>query len=116
MVFSQQFLQTICYFKRVDSYIVGIIVDFLITVVIITSPASLILQKRLRRRDSITSDITSLVIGNHTDVLLVWHLTCMNSFYSHIFCGSFRILVMEEMFDKGCLATSYDMWGFVDEW
>ena len=24
--------------------------------------------------------------------------------------------VMEEMFDKGCLATSYDMWGFVDEW
>src|SRR5919112_6621566 len=67
MVFSQQFLQTICYFKRVDSYIVGIIVDFLITVVIITSPASLILQKRLRRRDSITSDITSLVIGNHTD-------------------------------------------------
>src|SRR5215204_1666215 len=67
MVFSQQFLQTICYFKRVDSYIVGIIVDFLITVVIITSPASLILQKRLRRRDSVTSDITSLVIGNHTD-------------------------------------------------
>src|SRR5918999_497276 len=67
MVFSQQFLQTICYFKRVDSYIVGIIVDFLITVVIITSPASLILQKRLRRRDSITSDITSLVIDNHTD-------------------------------------------------
>jgi hypothetical protein len=67
MVFSQQFLQTICYFKRVDSYIVGIIVDFLITVVIITSPASLILQERLRRRDSITSDITSLVIVNHTD-------------------------------------------------
>src|ERR671918_321358 len=67
MVFSQQFLQTICYFKRVDSYIVGIIVDFLITVVIITSPASLILQKRLRRRDSIISDITSLVIGTHTD-------------------------------------------------
>ena len=24
--------------------------------------------------------------------------------------------VMEEMFDKGCLATSYDMWGFVDKW
>src|ERR687896_618430 len=67
MVFSQKFLQTICYFKRVDSYIVGIIVDFLITVVIITSPASLILQKRLRRRDSVTSDISSLVIGNHTD-------------------------------------------------
>jgi hypothetical protein len=42
-------------------------VNFLITVVIITSPASLILQERLRRRDSITSDITSLVIGNHTD-------------------------------------------------
>jgi hypothetical protein len=42
-------------------------VDFLITVVIITSPPSLILQKRPRRRDSITSDITSLVIGNHTD-------------------------------------------------
>ena len=41
--------------------------DFLITVVIITSPASLILQKRLRRRDSVTSDISSLVIGNHTD-------------------------------------------------
>ena len=41
--------------------------DFLITVVIITSPASLILQERLRRRDSITSDITSLVIVNHTD-------------------------------------------------
>jgi hypothetical protein len=67
MVFSQQFLQTICYFKRVDSYIVGILVDFLITVVIITSPASLILQERLRRRDSITSDITSLVIVNHMD-------------------------------------------------
>ena len=41
--------------------------DFLITVVIITSPASLILQERLRRRDSITSEITSLVIVNHTD-------------------------------------------------
>lgn len=24
--------------------------------------------------------------------------------------------VMEEMFDKGCLATSYDVWGFVDKW
>ena len=67
MVFSQQFLQTICYFKRADSYIVGIIVDFLIIVVIITCPASLILQKRLRRRDSITSDLTSFVIGNHVD-------------------------------------------------
>ena len=41
--------------------------NFLITVVIITSPASLILQERLRRRDSITSEITSLVIVNHTD-------------------------------------------------
>ena len=41
--------------------------DFLITVVIITSPASLILQKRLIRRDSIISNITPLVIGNHTD-------------------------------------------------
>src|SRR5829696_8777000 len=82
MVFSQQFLQTICYFKRVDSYIVRIIVDFLITVVIITSPASLILQKRPRRRDRFTSDITSLVIGNHTDVLLIWYLTCMTSFSS----------------------------------
>ena len=40
--------------------------DFLITVVIITSPTSLIL-KRLRRRDSIISNITPLVIGNHTD-------------------------------------------------
>src|SRR5919112_2688052 len=67
MVFSQQFLQTICYFKRVNSYIVGIIVDFLITVFIITSPASLILQKRLRRRDSITSNITFLVTDNHSD-------------------------------------------------
>src|SRR5918994_1767974 len=72
MVFSQQFLQTICYFKRINSYIVGIIVDFLITIVIITSPTSLNLQKRPRRRDSIISDsiisnITPLVIGNHTD-------------------------------------------------
>ena len=41
--------------------------DFLITVVIITSPASLILQKRLGRRDSIISNITPLVIGNHAD-------------------------------------------------
>jgi hypothetical protein len=24
--------------------------------------------------------------------------------------------VTAEMFDKGCLATSFDMWGFVDEW
>jgi len=64
---------------RVNRYIVGIIVDFLITVVIITSPASLILQKRLRRRDSIIiSDITFLVIGNQPIVLLIWYLTCMN--------------------------------------
>lgn len=41
--------------------------DFLITIVIITSPTSLILQKRPRRRDSIISNITPLVIGNHTD-------------------------------------------------
>ena len=41
--------------------------DFLITIVIITSPTSLNLQKRLRRRDSIISNITPFVIGNHTD-------------------------------------------------
>jgi uncharacterized membrane protein YvbJ len=24
--------------------------------------------------------------------------------------------ITNEMFDKGCSATGYDMWGFVDEW
>ena len=24
--------------------------------------------------------------------------------------------VTDQMFDKGCLAEGYDMWGFVDEW